>query len=64
MLREFAKYRPLQVAKFVKTLFKGNFTIKGIGCFEFDNGKILLPDVSDPNKLAVYKEINGMIANM
>ncbi len=29
MLREFAVYRPLQVARFVKTLFKGQFFIVG-----------------------------------
>ncbi|HAS8146952.1 TPA: DUF1107 family protein, partial [Vibrio vulnificus] len=35
MLREFAVYRPRQVARFVKTLFKGSFSINGIGEFEF-----------------------------
>ncbi|MDW1538051.1 DUF1107 family protein, partial [Vibrio sp. Y159] len=47
MLREFAVYRPLQVARFVKTLFKGQFFIVGVGSFCFDNGKVLLPDVKD-----------------
>ncbi len=61
MFREFAVYRPRQVARFVKTLFKGQFTIEGIGAFTFDNGKVLLPDVCDRRKLSIFKEINQEI---
>ncbi|MCZ4295673.1 DUF1107 family protein [Vibrio sinaloensis] len=62
MLREFTTYRPHQVARFVKTLFKGQFVISGVGKFKFDNGKVLLPDVKDSRKLMTYKEINQAIA--
>lgn len=62
MLREFTTYRPHQVARFVKTLFKGQFVITGVGKFKFDNGKVLLPDVKDAQKLMTYKEINQAIA--
>ncbi|EEX93403.1 hypothetical protein VIOR3934_12887 [Vibrio orientalis CIP 102891 = ATCC 33934] len=62
MLREFTIYRPHQVARFVKTLFKGQFVISGVGEFNFDNGKVLLPDVKDPQKLLTFKEINQAIA--
>ncbi|KOO02743.1 DUF1107 domain-containing protein [Vibrio nereis] len=61
MLREFTAYRPRQVARFVKTLFKGQFVIEGIGEFSFDNGKVLIPDVSNRQKLIMYKEINQEI---
>ena len=64
MLREFAVYRPLQVARFVKTLFKGQFFIAGVGSFDFDNGKVLLPDVKDHKRLTVFKEVNRVIASM
>ncbi|WP_117235812.1 DUF1107 family protein [Vibrio maerlii] len=64
MLREFTMYRPKQVARFVKTLFKGTFTIQGIGEFQFDNGKVLLPEVSDKQKLSIFKEVNVVIAAM
>ena len=47
MLRKFSTYRPHQEARFVKGLFKGQFAIKGIGEFRFDQGKALLPEVSD-----------------
>lgn len=33
MLREFAVYRPLQVARFVKTLFKGHSLLLGLDVF-------------------------------
>jgi hypothetical protein len=62
MLREFDKYRPRQVARFVKTLFKGQFVISGVGEFTFDHGKVLVPDVSDSRKLDTFKEINQAIA--
>jgi hypothetical protein len=62
MLREFTIYRPRQVARFVKTLFKGQFVISGVGEFNFDNGKVLLPDVKDPQKLLTFKEVNQAIA--
>lgn len=61
MLREFTCYRPHQVARFVKTWFKGTFIIAGIGEFSFDHGKVLLPDVRDQQKLTMYKEINRAI---
>ncbi|AEX20800.1 MULTISPECIES: DUF1107 domain-containing protein [Vibrio] len=64
MLREFAVYRPLQVARFVKTLFKGQFFIAGVGNFDFDNGKVLLPDVKDQKRLSVFKEVNQEIASL
>ncbi|WP_299687475.1 DUF1107 family protein [uncultured Vibrio sp.] len=62
MLREFSTYRPHQVARFVKVLFKGQFAIEGVGEFHFDQGKVLLPEVSDKQKLTIYKEVNGTIA--
>ncbi|MEZ9004138.1 DUF1107 family protein [Vibrio splendidus] len=62
MLRKFSTYRPHQVARFVKVLFKGQFTIEGIGEFRFDQGKVLLPEVSDKQKLTIFKEVNGTIA--
>lgn len=61
MLREFKSYRPLQIARFVKALFKGEFSIAGIGKFYFDQGRVLLPDLSNKKMLAVMKEINSII---
>lgn len=62
MLREFNRYRPVQVARFVKTLFKGEFIIDGLGKFTFDHGKVLVPDVQNRQKLHAFKEINQAIA--
>ncbi|MGR5134032.1 DUF1107 domain-containing protein [Vibrio alfacsensis] len=64
MLREFVVYRPRQVARFVKTLFKGQFSIAGVGQFHFDNGKVLLPDIKDPKQLSVFKEVNQAILSL
>ncbi|MGR5236792.1 DUF1107 family protein [Vibrio alfacsensis] len=64
MLREFVVYRPRQVARFVKTLFKGQFSIAGVGQFSFDNGKVLLPDIKNPQQLSVFKEVNKAISSL
>lgn len=58
MLRIFKSYRPIQVARFVKTLFRGRIYIKGVGVFEFDKGKLLLPSRNSKLKLLVMKEVN------
>ncbi|MEL0611369.1 DUF1107 family protein [Vibrio echinoideorum] len=62
MLREFSTYRPRQVARFVKILFKGQFANEGVGEFRFDQGKVRLPEVSDKQKLNIFKEDNVTIA--
>lgn len=54
----FNRYRPLQIARFVKVVFKGHFGIKGVGEFYFDKGKVLLPDVSNKKQLKIMKEVN------
>lgn len=54
----FNRYRPLQIARFVKVVFKGHFGIKGVGEFYFDQGKVLLPDVSNKKQLKIMKEVN------
>ncbi|KOO06180.1 DUF1107 family protein [Vibrio hepatarius] len=64
MLREFSAHRPQQVARFVKTLFKGQFVIAGVGEFAFDNGKVLVPDVNNREKLNVYRQINKAIETL
>ena len=64
MFRNFKAYRPLQVARFVKTLFKGNLHIEGIGTFEFDDGKILMPNQGTKKMLLVMSEVNQHIRQL
>ncbi|CED72397.1 DUF1107 domain-containing protein [Aliivibrio wodanis] len=64
MFRNFKAYRPLQVARFVKTLFKGNLYIEGVGSFEFDGGKILMPKQENRRMLSVMSEVNQHIRQL
>ncbi len=64
MQREFNVYRPIQIARFVKTLFKGQFVVKGVGSFDFDQGKVQLPNIKDPHCLNVYREVNQAISQL
>ncbi|AZL83878.1 MULTISPECIES: DUF1107 domain-containing protein [Aliivibrio] len=64
MFRNFKAYRPLQVARFVKTLFKGQIHIEGVGTFDFDEGKILMPSLENKRMLSVMSEVNQHIRQL
>ncbi|EGU61418.1 hypothetical protein VINI7043_14475 [Vibrio nigripulchritudo ATCC 27043] len=64
MERVFKHYHPRQIAKFVKILFKGSFSISGIGMFYFEQGKVLLPDIKNKEMLEVMKEVNATIDSL
>ena len=61
MLRVFKKYRPNQVARYVKSYFRGRVFIVGIGAFEFDCGRLLPPKKQDTKALNVLSEVNREI---
>ncbi len=62
-MKIFQRYNPLQVAKYVKILFRGRF-IKDVGAFEFDKGKILIPKVRDKQHLSVMSEVNRQVMRL
>jgi hypothetical protein len=61
-MKIFQRYNPLQVAKYVKILFRGRLYIKDVGAFEFDKGKILIPKVKDKLHLSVMSEVNRQVS--
>ncbi|ACY83221.1 DUF1107 domain-containing protein [Edwardsiella piscicida] len=63
-MKIFQRYNPLLVAKYVKTLFRGRLYIQGVGAFEFDMGRILLPKVRDKRHLSVMSEINRQVLRL
>lgn len=63
-MREFKRYNPLQIAKYVKTLFKGQIQISNIGYFEFDKGRVLAPTEKDKQRLNVMTEINRKVLQL
>lgn len=63
-MKIFQRYNPLQIAKYVKTLFKGRLYIKDVGAFEFDKGKVLIPLVKDKQHLSVMSEINRQVVRL
>ena len=60
-MKIFQRYNPFQVAKYVKTLFRGRLYIKDVGAFEFDKGKILIPKIRDKQHLSVMSEVNRQV---
>ena len=63
-MKIFKRYNPFQVAKYVKTLFRGRLYIKDVGAFEFDKGKILIPKVRDIQHLSVMSEVNRHVLRL
>lgn len=63
-MKIFQRYNPLQVAKYVKTLFRGRLYIKDVGAFEFDKGKILIPRVKDKQHYSVMSEVNRRVVQL
>ncbi|WP_159567347.1 DUF1107 domain-containing protein [Budvicia diplopodorum] len=63
-MKIFPSYNPQRVALYVKTLFRGRLYIKGIGAFEFDMGKILLPKVCDKLHFSVMAEVNREVREL
>lgn len=63
-MRIFHRYNAIKVATYVKTLFRGRLYIKGIGAFEFDKGKILLPKVRDKQHFSVMSEVNRQVMQL
>lgn len=57
-MRLFQHYTPNMIAKHISRLFKGRIYIKGIGRFEFDQGKLILPEQAEPRHFKTVKEIN------
>ncbi|MCD3066197.1 DUF1107 family protein [Salmonella enterica subsp. enterica serovar Enteritidis] len=63
-MKIFQRYNPLQVAKYVKILFRGRLYIKDVGAFEFDKGKILIPKVRDKLQLSVFSYFIGLFMRL
>ncbi|SFR08727.1 MULTISPECIES: DUF1107 domain-containing protein [unclassified Enterobacter] len=63
-MKIFQRYNPLQIAKYVKILFRGRLYIKDVGAFEFDKGKILLPKVKDKQHYSVMSEVNRQVLRL
>ena len=63
-MKIFQRYNPLQVAKYVKILFRGRLYIKDVGAFEFDKGKIPTPKVKDKLHLSVMSEVNRQVLRL
>lgn len=64
MLRIFKIYRPQQIARYVKSYFRGHIFIVGIGGFEFDSGRLLPPKSANLKALSVLTEVNREIQSL
>ncbi len=60
-MRIFKKYAPLQIARYVRLWFKGDFFIQGVGVFRFDGGKVIIEDGQDAEVRRIGREINSSI---
>lgn len=63
-MRMFKRYTPSMIAKHISRLFKGRIYIYGIGKFEFDNGKLILPDQAEKRHFKTVNEVNQEIMRL
>ncbi|MDR9825103.1 DUF1107 domain-containing protein [Vibrio sp. FNV 38] len=63
-MRLFKRYIPGLIAKHVTRLFKGRIYINGIGKFEFDNGKLVMPEQADQRHYQAVREINSEVTRL
>ncbi len=63
-MRLFKRYTPGMIAKHVSRLFKGRIYIYCIGKFEFDNGKLILPEKAEKRHNQAVKEVNEEIMKL
>ena len=57
-MRLFKRYTPSMIAKHISRLFKGRIYIHGVGRFDFDQGKLKLPEKAEARHFRAVKEIN------
>ncbi|MCG3723400.1 DUF1107 domain-containing protein [Vibrio cincinnatiensis] len=63
-MRLFKRYTPSMIAKHVSRLFKGRIYIYGVGKFEFDNGKLILPERAEQRHYQTVNEVNQEIRRL
>ncbi len=63
-MRLFKRYIPGMIAKHISRLFKGRIYIHGIGRFEFDQGKLIMPKHPQERHFRTVKEINQEIMRL
>ncbi|MCK6264748.1 DUF1107 domain-containing protein [Vibrio sp. ZSDE26] len=63
-MRLFKRYTPSMIAKHISRLFKGRIYIYGVGKFEFDNGKLILPARADNRHFQAVKEVNSEVKKL
>ena len=61
MLRVFKKFTPVLIARHVRTFYRGQFSVQGVGTYEFDRGGVRPPRDADKRSLAIVSEINREI---
>ncbi|USD65644.1 DUF1107 domain-containing protein [Vibrio sp. SCSIO 43136] len=63
-MRLFKRYAPNMIAKHVSRLFKGRIYIYGVGKFEFDNGKLIMPEKAEQRHYKTVKEVNQAVVRL
>ncbi|MDA9556316.1 DUF1107 domain-containing protein [Vibrio sp.] len=63
-MRLFKLYTPGMIAKHISRFFKGKISIIGFGIFEFDNGKLLIPEQPDAKQYKAVREVNGEVRRL
>ena len=61
MIRVYKKFTPSLIARHVRTLYRGRFSVEGFGTYEFDRGGVVLPRDADKRSLDLVTAVNREI---
>ncbi len=63
-MRRFKRYIPELIAKHTMRLFSGQVYIYGIGQFEFNEGKLVLPKQAEHQHYRTVNEVNQEVMKL
>lgn len=63
-MKVFRLWVPEQIARYVKTFYRGHFQVAEMGVFSFDNGLVSYDEIHDPHLRQSASTINRMVRNL
>lgn len=63
-MKVFRLWAPAQIARYVKTFYRGRFLVAEMGVFSFDNGLVSYDEIHDPYLRQSAGIINRMVRDL
>ncbi len=64
VVKVFRLWAPKQIARYVKTFYRGSFMVAEMGLFSFDNGLVSYEEMLDPQQRQSAATINRFVRDL